>query len=200
MTLLTIPDPDALIILGFDIDAPQQVTRSAFTSRRKVVGSPGAEVWRFKLAIEPLATEWDEQPWRAFWFGLRGQANTFHLPMPCQRHLGPRPTVDSGATNGYELPLTGMWASTRILRAGQYLTVPLPSGHARLAMLTADLVTDSSGEAVASLNVALNEVPAGGTTVETGDPYCPVALSQSRVGMSYDNGVGGFTFEVEEAL
>lgn len=200
MTLLTIPDADALILLGYSCDLPQQVTRSEWTNRRKVVGAPGAEVWRFKLAIEPLATELEEQPWRAFWFGLRGQANTFNLPMPKQRHVGPRPTVDSGASDGYSLPLTGMAVSTRILRAGQFLTVPLPSGHKRLAMLASDLVTDSSGESVAALTVALNEVPTGGATVETGSPYCPVALSQSSASISYDNAVGGFAFDVEEAL
>lgn len=200
MTVLTLPDSDALILLDSECTVPQQVTRSIWTNRRKVVGEPGAEVWRFKLAIEPLATELEERPWRAFLFGLRGQANTFNLPMGMQRHIGPRPTVDSGASDGYSLPLTGMTASTRILAAGQWMTVPLPSGHNRLVMLAADLETDSSGEAVAQLTVALNETPTGGATVETGEPYCPVALSQSSASLSYTDAVAGIAFDVEEAL
>lgn len=200
MTTLTVPDYDALILVDQTLDIPQQGTRSEWTSRSKVIGTAGTELWRFKLALEPIATELEERPWRAFWFGLMGRINNFNLLMPQQRHIGPRPTVDSGASNGYSLPLTGMQASARILSAGQYLTVPLPSGHKRLAMLVADLVTDSSGEAVASLNVALNETPTGGVTVETGDPYCPVSLSQSATGFSYDNAVAGFAFDVEESL
>lgn len=200
MTLLTVPDYDAMMMLGCECIVPQQVTRSIWSNRRKIVGTPGAEIWRFKLALEPMATELDERPWRAFYFGLKGQANSFNWLLGEQRHLGPRPTVDTGAGAGYTLPLTGMATSTRILSAGQFLTVPLPSGHKRLAMLTADLITDSSGDAVAALNVALNETPTAGVTVETGAPYCPVALSESAMRVSWDNAVAGFAFDVEEAL
>lgn len=200
MPEILVPDYDGLTIDSLDPRVPAQVNRSGWTGRRKVVGLPGAETWMASLTIEPLTTEVEERPWRAFLFALRGQENWFKLRVACQRHIGPMPVVGSGATAGYSLPLVGMQPSTRILQAGQWLTVPLPSGHARLVNLLADLVTDGSGAATAICNFALNEVPAAGATVETANPSTPVASAEAGIGLSWSGGVGGRSFDVEEAL
>lgn len=200
MSEITVPDTDLLILDGLSLLTPAQVNRSKWTGRRKVVGLSGAETWRGRATIDVLATENDEQPWRAFLFGLAGQANWFRWLLPCNIHIGAKPTVASGATDGYTLPLTGMQASTRILRAGQFMTVPLPNGHSRAVCLTADLIANGSGNATAAFRPALNEVPTLGATVETANPFIPMAATDPEQGMGTDNGVSGSSFDVEESL
>lgn len=200
MALISIPDPDALILLSIEDSVPDQLNRSVWTSRSQVVGLPGAEMWFIKAALEPISTETDERPWRAFAFGLKGRQNRFHFPVACQRHIGGKPLVDIGATDGYSLPLKGMAASTRILFAGQYLTVPLPSGHFRLVCLTEDIFTDAAGKATAQFNFELGEVPALDTVIESANPFVPVRSSSNRGAFTYDNAISGRAFELEEAL
>jgi hypothetical protein len=109
---IAVPDPDNLLLDSLTLSSPAQVNRSVWTGRRKVVGMPGTETWRGKATIDSVATEDEERAWRAFLFGLRGPVNWFRWALPCQSHIGPKPTVDSGASDGYSLPLTGMQASS----------------------------------------------------------------------------------------
>lgn len=200
MALLEIPDRDALILLSLDPVVPDQLNRSIWTSRAQVVGLPGAEYWTARAAIEPLATENEERPWRAFVFNLRGRQNHFHLPIARQKHVGGKPLVNAATLPGYSLPLDGMQPSTIILRAGHFLTVPLPSGHYRTVMLSEDLITNSSGQATAQLNFALGEVPANNAAVETAEPFVSVRSADGATGMSWDNAVSGASFDLVEAL
>lgn len=200
MALLEIPDPEALILNSLTLDVPDQQNRSIWTRRRKIVGLPGAEMWMASFAIEPLATEDDERPWRAFLFNLRGRQNHFNYPLPRQRHVGGKPLVNAASASGYTLPLDGMEPSTRILSAGHYMTVPLPSGHNRLVPLVADLITDSGGAATAQLGIELGEIPANNAVVETGDPFIPVCNADPRVTINWEQAVAGIGFNLEEAL
>jgi hypothetical protein len=200
MSEITVPDAEALILHRLTLNAPAQVNRSRWTGRRKVVGLAGCETWRGRATIDVLATEAEERPWRAFLFDLQGPVNWFRWPLPCNRHIGPKPTVAAGAGSGYTLPLTGMQPSTRILARGQFMTVPLPSGHYRAVCLSADLVSDGSGNATATFKPALNEVPTLGATIETGSPFVPMSPVETELGLDSDNGVSGASFDVEEAL
>lgn len=200
MSEIIIPNADDLLLDGLRLRSPAQVNRSVWTGRRKVIGLAGTEVWTGQASIDLLTTEEEERPWRAFVFSLRGPVNWFRWPLPCHSHIGPKPTVDAGATDGYTLPLTGMQPNARILRAGQFMTVPLPSGHGRAVCLSADLRADASGDAVAQFEPALNEVPTEGVTVETTDPYIPMSLVAPEQGFTLSNGVSGTSFDVEEAL
>ena len=200
MSLIDLPDTENIVLNGTPrLNSPTQVNRSRWTGARKVIGQPGAETWTASVTIGPLVTEEEERPWRAFLFALGGPVNAFRWPLPCNSHLGGKPTVDSGASNGYALPLTGMAASTTILRAGQWMTVPLPSGKYRAVCLTADLVSNSSGKATANFKPALGEKPTLGATVETGAPFIDFAPTASVMGLESDDGVSGISFDVEEA-
>lgn len=200
MPEILVPDYDGLTIDSLDPRVPRQINRSGWTGHAQVVGLSGAETWNWSVTIDPLATAQEEYPWLAFVLGVGDMHNWFKLRVACQRHIGPMPIVGAGATDGYSLPLVGMQPSTRILSAGQWLTVPLPSGHARLVNLRADLVTDSAGAATAACNFALNEAPTAGVTVESAKPYCPVRSTSPGLGLSWSSGVGGKSFDVEEAL
>ena len=116
------------------------------------------------------------------------------------RSIGPKPTVAAGAGNGFTLPLTGMAASTTVLEAGQFMTVPLPSGHARLVMLTADLVTDASGNATAAFKPDLGEIPDEDTVVETVNPYCPMRSTVNEIAVPTEGGVTVVSLSMREAL
>ena len=199
MTLITLPAGFDFVAEDWDFDVPGQVNRSKFTSRRKFVGLPGAEAWSCTLTVESIANEIDERLWRAFIVKCKGQENTFYVPANCQSPPSGA-TVGAGSTNGYTLPLTGMTPSTTILHAGEFMTVPLPSGHKRLVCLTADLVANGSGIATAVFGPALNEVPAFGAAVEIANPYCPMTLKARSNGWKKANGVSQFMIDAEEAL
>lgn len=199
MTEITVPDHDEIIVRSLDFDVPAQVNRSGWTGGRKVIGLPGAERWQGAIEIQDIATEADERKWRGFFAALRGVQNWFRVYLPCQSHIGPAPVVGSSPGNGYTLPLTGMQANTRILETGQHMTVLLPSGRYRAVRLTADLVTDGSGNATANFAPALSEVPDVGAAVETARPFVPVSATSTRLGFAMDQGVSGIAFEIEEA-
>jgi hypothetical protein len=145
-------------------------------------------------------TELEERPWRAWLFAMKAQINTFNWPLPCNQHIGPKPVVAAGATAGYSLPLSGMTPNALILEAGQFITVPLPSGHNRAVCLSADLLTNGAGTATAQFNGALNEIPTLGATVETAAPFIPMALVTETQGFSLSGSVSGTSFDVEEAI
>lgn len=199
MTEITVPNHDDLLLDRLTLYAPAQVNRSEWTRRRKVIGQPGRESWRGQATIDTLTTEDQERPWRAWLFGLDGPVNWFRWPLPCNRHIGGKPTVAAGAGDGYELDLEGMTPNALILRAGQFMTVPLPSGHARAVCLLEDLRSDGSGEATAVFRPALTEAPAEDAVVETADPYIPMCLTESEQGFALADGVSGASFDVEEA-
>lgn len=200
MAEVIVPDYDALIIRTLDFAEMVQINRSAWTATRKVIGLPGASLWRGQVEVRDIATELEERPWRSFKAKLRGVQNWFRVYLPCQTHIGNMPTVAAGAGNAYSLPLTGMHPSTTILQAGQHLTVPLPSGHARSVRLEADLITDASGNATAVFSPALNEVPVLGVTVESAKPYIRVTASTPDNPWSQDEGISGFSMDIEEAV
>jgi hypothetical protein len=199
MAIITVPDDEAITIDRFDFDAPAQVNRSAWTGRRKVLDLPGGQSWHFQFHVEGPTTEEEERPWRAFLMRLKGPANSFRLRVACSQHSFNNPTVRSGAGDGNTLPKQGFRPGST-LAAGQYLTVPLPSGHERLVMLTADLTADGSGQATATFIPSLDETPVAGAAVETIDPWALVALPDARNGWAISDGVSEFQFTADEAL
>lgn len=199
MSEITVPDYDDLILEGLSLKSPAKVNRSKWTGTRKVIGQPGVETWNAKVTIDTIATEEEERPWRAFLFGLGGPANSFRWFLPCNMHIGGKPTVAAGATAGYTLPLAGMAANCLILKAGQFMTVPLPSGKFRAVCLTADLVADGSGNGTATFKPALSEIPALSAVAETGNPFIVLAPVDDELGFGFEQGLSGTSFDVVEA-
>ena len=86
-------------------------------------------------------------------------------------------TVASSGAVGQTLPLSGLKPSTRNLRAGDMITVSLPSGDEQLIGLLRDLVADGSGNATAHLAAPLRETPASGAIVELSEPWALMRAS-----------------------
>jgi hypothetical protein len=105
-----------------------------------------------------------------------------------------------GSSDANTLPLDGMQPDALILPAGSFMTVPLPSGHARAVCLTADLRTNSGGQATATFKPELGEIPANNAVVETATPYIPMSPTEPLMGLDIAQGISGTAFDVEEAL
>ena len=174
MAHFPVPDPVRVILQSLSVDRPAQESRSEWTNTAKIIGLGGAQLWTGSAITRVFPNEASRRVWRAWLDDLEGIINTTDLRAACQQWAGPNPTVRVGAGNGRSLPLQGLPASTTVLVRGQWLTVPLPSGHHRLAMLKADLASNGAGEATATLNVDLGEIPATGATVESVNPYVRV--------------------------
>lgn len=198
MSEITVPDQEGLSLDEYALNVPTRMNRSGWTGKRKVIGLPGIEFWFGKVTIRAIPTETEEQPWRAFLFALDGPANWFRLSLPCASHAGSKPVVGSAPGDGYTLPLSGLATSQTILNAGQWMTVPLPSGRYRTVCLIAPLVSDSGGNATAAFRPALGETPTVGVTVETKAAFLPLSLTGSTPGLVQSDGVSSATFDVEE--
>lgn len=200
MTEIAMPTSANLVQFSLSLDDRKQVNRSVWTGVRKVTGLPGVQMWKASFSPHVITSDVLKKEWRAFLISLRGPENTFRLKVASGQHGGSNPTVKSGANAGATLPLQGLPISGTLLVAGDYMTVPLPSGHQRLVMLTAPLTSDASGEAVASIWPYLNEVPETDETVETIDPFALMALNAAEQGWQDQFGRMTIAFDAEEAL
>lgn len=182
-----------------ELDQNYQVNRSEWTGRRRGSQMPGAQKWYGSASVFGIATEDDERPWRLFKIAMRGPVNWTRFPIACSQHAGPNPTVRAGASALTTLPLSGLPASRTVLKAGQYMTVPLPSGRWRLVMLMADLVSNGSGQGTATFIPELGEIPTTGATVETINPFLMASFVDSRQGWKVSDGVTDMPLAFEEA-
>jgi len=201
MAIIAAPAALPLRSVSWRLSTPAQINRSGWTSASKVVGLPGAALWTAKGQFVPVLGEAAARRWRGFFAALRGSVNSFRLHAGERAQVaGVSAQVDSGANAGRTLPLAGLPASATVLAAGDMVTVPLPSGHHRLVVLTAPLVSNGAGKGVASFEPELGEVPAQGTAVEVSRPYALMRLTSEPPGWDVDAGqTYGFAFAAEEA-
>lgn len=179
---------------------PAQSNVSQWTGRAKTIGLAGTSTWFCEGSFEPVSTELEERAMRVFIESLDGVIETTNVPRACQTHIGPKPLIGAGAGDGFTAPLTGMTPNTTILAAGEFMTIPLPSGHARLVMLVADLVSDNSGDGTATFKPDLGEIPDEDTEVETVAPYCPMRSTQIEIPLPTEGGVSVVSLSLREAL
>jgi len=202
VAIITPPAPLPLRNVKWRAPFPAQVNRSSWTGRRKVIGLPGATVWTASGEFVTIISEAKAKPWRGFFTALKGQLNSFRLLAgETQQTTASNPTVLAGGSYGGQVPLTGLPASSTVLLAGDLMTVPLPSGHERLVCLTADLVTNGAGQAIANFGPDLGEIPATGATVEIRRPWGLMALTSEPPGWDVSEGQQyQFVIDCEEAL
>ncbi len=187
MAIIPLPDNDFRSI-DWRLEIPQQINRSTFTGRRKVVGLPGAARWRFSANHVPFVSEADLRPWRAFFAQLDGVANSFRM-IAAERaqRTGSNPVAAAGASAGaVQITLSGLPASATALPAGAMMTLPLTGGDEQLVILTAALTANGSGQAVASFRPELRGAVAASAIVETILPWALVTLDEPVTGWTSD--------------
>ncbi len=201
MTTVTPPAPLPLRGAKWRVSDPAQVNRSKWTNTRKVIGLPGAATWSVSGDFPPIVGIEAMLGWRAFFLDLRGVANAFPIRAVEQQQTAiANPVVGGGAGSGMTLPLSGLPASTAILKRGHMISVTLPSGHQRLAGVQADLVSNGAGLASAQISLELGETPIAGASVEIRWPFSLVAMREPEQGWDVDLALFyGFTLDAEEA-
>jgi hypothetical protein len=114
--------------------------------------------------------------------------------------LWPERVLVASGSSGRSLNLYSMIPSALHLRAGQLLTVTLPSGDEQLVRLTADLQASVSGTATAQLATPLREVPAADAPVEIARPWA-LMRATNEPGWSVEPGpIYGMALTAEEAF
>lgn len=189
MSEITVPDQDELLKLRFALDVPSMHNVSAWTNTSKLVALPGIERWVGEVAVTDLPNDEAERPWRAFLFGLRGKDNYFQFGLPCNSEVVTNPTVGAGAGSGNSLPLSG---GSGTIKAGSYLTVPLPSGRNRTVVVLSDVTL--GGSPTATVEPQLTETPTFGVTVQASNPFCDMRAASSELSMEQVEGMGFFNF------
>jgi hypothetical protein len=183
--------------IAWELDNPAQVNRSSWTGRRQVVALPGATRWRAKVVLTPKMSEIEVLAWRAFLMQLRGQQNTFRLRAVEKSQItGVSPLVNGAGQSGYSLSTDGWGAAGLKLVAGQFITI-----GDQLIPLGVDVVANSSGQAVLTLDTRLRLSPADNAAIEVSYPTAIMALASSTISWSVDPGrLYGFAFDAEEAF
>lgn len=201
MAIIMPPAPLPLRGVKWRLPHADQVNRSGWTGTRKVVGLPGAQGWTATGTFVTQIGADRAKPWKAFFIALDGQANSFPLiAVEAPQTTAANPVVRAGAGNGGTVPLQGLPANQTVLVAGDAMTIFLPSGHRRLVVLTAPLVSNGQGQGTGTFGPELGEVPAAGAAVEIRLPYALVSLASDAPGWDVDVGqTYSFPLAVEEA-
>lgn len=193
MANVTLPSALARKITAREINQswPAQFNDSNWTGGGKILLLAGIEKHRFKCTFRPLATEDEIREARAFFYALRGIANTFELPyLPTPQGVT-NTTVIAGGTVGTRVVEV---ASAAVLSPGMPFSVTLPSGHKRLFVLI------SKSANILTVEPAFSETPTLGATVQIANPVCRVRLADPSFTYSDEMGRAGFSFDVVEAI
>lgn len=201
MSIVTPPAPLPLRNVKWRLPPAAQVNRSRWTGTSKSVGLPGAQNWTVSGELVLKVGEAQARAWRAFFVQVSQPFRAFAVrAVEGRQTAAGNPTIGAGANAGTTMPVSGLPASQTVLGTGCFLTVPLPSGHRRLVCLTAPLNSNAAGQAVATFEPELTEVPAPGATVEMQWPYALVRLAGDPAGWDVAPGQQyAFAFSAEEA-
>lgn len=176
MSVLTFPamDRQAAASLEWALVSNTQVATSPLSQSVQTLEMPGAR-WQASLPYVGL-TDSDLAALQAFMVALNGQAGRFYLwnmarPTP-RGSAGGTPVVAGAAQVGKTLVTSGWTPSTTVLKAGDFF-----GAGGELKMITADAVSDSSGNATLAFGPALRASPASGSVVVTNRPTAVFRLS-----------------------
>lgn len=188
MTLITAPT-FRIASIEWGLDRPAQVNRSAWTGRRTVVGNPWHAKWRARVELTRLQGDAEFRSIRAFFARCKGQINTFRLPATVEaQNANTGVTLSAAAAAGAtELTITGAGTA---MEEGQMVTL-----NDQLL-----IITEVVGGTL-TFEPTLRIAAASGTTVETANPTCLVALSQPEIAWSIaPYRMHSLSFDVEEAI
>ena len=176
------------------LDQPAQVNRSAYTGVRSVASIPWHGKWSFKVQLAVKQGDVNFRATRAFFTGLQGPVNNFHLPAVEQaQNANSGVTLSASASQGAtSLALTGLGTA---LVAGSMATIA-----GQLLSITSAGALSGATQTI-NFQPALRAAAASGASIETAKPYALVALTGST--FSWDIAQWrqyGMMFEAEEAI
>ena len=146
---------------------PAQQNISQWTGKRQVLPSSRGW-WECAITLPPIVGETDANSWRSFFAKARGAANDFQVPANeiAQSSATATPLVNGAGQTGRTLATDGWPLSSTVLKAGQYVTI----GN-QMLQLTADVVSNGTGQATISFEPAIRVSPADNAAIEFKNPY-----------------------------
>jgi hypothetical protein len=138
---------------------------STAQSLRQVVSSRNAHRWAFELAYPPMTRDQYAVLW-AFLNDQQGRAGSFDFVLPehaARGSMAGTPLVNGAAQTGKTITTDG-WTASRsgVLKAGDFIRI---GDDLKTYQVTADVNSDSAGEAVIPINTPLAAVPADNDAV-----------------------------------
>lgn len=132
------------------------------------------DLWLLEVST-PRMTAAEHALWRSFLAQLRGPGGRFYAGDPDNMtprgEAGGSPLVAGADQTGSTLNIDGCTTTqTNWLRIGDYFAIDMPSGHRELKMITADIDTDTSGDATLQFSPPLRESPANNAPIIVTNP------------------------------
>jgi len=167
MATITFPSSPTPSGMSWRLVQPAQQNISQWTGARQVLAS-GRGWWECSLTLPPIIGEAAVNSWRSFMAKARGAANDFQVPVNeiAQSSSTATPLVNGANQTGRSLVTDGWPNSTTVLYAGQFVTI----GN-QLLQLTANITSNSSGQATISFEPAIRVSPADNAAIEFKNPY-----------------------------
>lgn len=186
MTTITLPSTPKFQSATWKLVQPAQNNISQWTGARQVMAS-NRGWWECQITLPPIVGESNARAWLSFIGQTQGtvadfqvsvtpSAQTNNMPTLLPELLldftsgayvvGFDPAVNGANQTGRTLVTDGWYPSTTVLYAGQYITV-----NNQLLQLTADVTSNTSGQATISFAPALRASPADNALIEYLNPY-----------------------------
>lgn len=172
MTTITFPSTPKAQTMSWRLVQPTQVNISGWTGKRQVLTS-NRGWWECDFGLPPIVGTTNINAWRSFLAKTRGSANDFRVPVDptAQSSASATPLVNGAGQVGRSLTTDGWPTSSTVLYAGQFVTI----GN-QLLQLTADITSNSSGQATIQFEPPIRSSPDDNASIEFQNPYCLMYL------------------------
>ena len=168
MATITFPSTPKPQSMAWRFIMPSQTNVSGWTGRRQTIAS-GRGWWECQLTLPSMVGTTRINAWRSFIAQARGQANDFQIPVDptAQSAAVATPLINGAGQTGRSLVTDGWPISTTALQAGQFVTI-----NNQLLQLTANVVSNASGQATITFEPPIRAAPADNTAIEFKNPFC----------------------------
>lgn len=200
MAVITMPTGGIARISWTNPVHPDYAVTSRWTGKTQMVDIGATEGFRAQIEIVP-GKEAHLLAWRAWFAKMRGRTNTAYVDATgaTASVLG---AVNGANQTGYSINIDGLPNSTTVKRAGELVHMATSSADWRMFILTADLVSNGSGQAAASIEPNIAVAYPDNAAFQYGTVQCHMRLVSPVTGWGHDPGgiYRPFSFEMEEVI
>lgn len=196
MGTISFPSSPKPASMSWKLTQPAQQNISQWTGARQVLPS-GRGWWECSVSLPPIVGTSNVNVWRSFFGAAQGATNDFQVPVSpiAQSTATATPQVNGAGQTGRSLSTKGWPASTTVLSGGQYVTI-----NNQLLQLTANVVSDGSGNATISFAPSIRVSPADNAAIEFKNPYALMFFAEDP-GYSVEPGmVYSISFNLRESF
>lgn len=202
--LLNLPSSSCMASIVIGLTRVIGITQSPFTLEEQSYRWPG-EMWTMDFQMPPIKNRAIASEWRAFALKLEGQYGHFLMGDPLgksPRGVGTGTPLVNGINQVGNTLVTDGWTPNvqGIMLAGDY--IQLGSGAAsKLHMITDNVNSDSSGNAILPIVPALRSSPADNAPIVINNPRGVFRLTSNSFSWSVNPGpVYRMSFQAQEVV